>query len=85
MERCIFNHIIETVGPKITDSQFGFLSGRSTDTQMLTVFSEVDENVDSKLQTDMVYFDFSASSTNTQAKILWLLWKSPPVVYSLLD
>ena len=70
MERCIYNSIITTIRPKITDHQYGFLSGRSTDTQLLSVFTEIADNLDSKSQTDVVYFDLSKAFDSVSHKLL---------------
>ena len=70
LERCVYNHIITSIRPKITESQYGFLAGRSTDAQMLNVFTDVTERYDSKLQTDLVYFDLSKAFNSVPHRLL---------------
>jgi hypothetical protein len=59
LERCIYNQIIDTLVPKITDTQHGFLKNRSTATQLMQTFSEINNTLDSGGQTDLIYFDLS--------------------------
>ena len=39
--------------------QFGFLKGKSTTSQLLHVLHEIGELLDKRIQTDMLYLDFS--------------------------
>ena len=59
LERLIYNCIIDKVRENITSAQHGFLKGRSTIGQLMTVFNEILECVDDRIQTDMIYFDLS--------------------------
>jgi hypothetical protein len=59
LERCIYNNIINHIRPNICEPQHGFLSKSSTNTQMLTFFQQVSNNLDNKIQTDIIYFDLS--------------------------
>ena len=59
LERCIYNKIIDYIIPKLTNLQHGFLRNRSTATQLLTVFSKINNILDTGNQADVVYFDLS--------------------------
>jgi hypothetical protein len=59
LERCLYNKIIDNLVPKITNTQHGFLKNRSTTTQLMEVFSDINNSLDSGGQTDLVYFDLS--------------------------
>ena len=48
LERCIYNHIIPILRPKITPHQYGFLANRSIDTQILTTFCDINQDFDKK-------------------------------------
>jgi exonuclease III len=54
LERCIYNKIIDFLLPKITNFQHGFLKNRSTTTQLLNVFSNINNILDIGDQTDVV-------------------------------
>ena len=58
-ERAILNNIYERLSNQITTSQHGFLRGRSTTTQLLSVFHKISESLDKSHQTDTLYLDFS--------------------------
>ena len=57
LERCI--KIIDHISSNLSHLQFGFLKGRSTTTQLLSVYHKIQESVDAGLQTNMVFLDFS--------------------------
>jgi hypothetical protein len=59
LERCIYNNIIDHIRPNISPSQHGFLSKSSTNTQMLSFFQLVNNTLDNRTQTDLIYFDLS--------------------------
>jgi len=59
LERCIYNRIITYLRPKLTSMQHGFLAKCSTSTQLLTVLSKINNILDSRVQTDIIYFDLS--------------------------
>jgi hypothetical protein len=70
LERCVFNKIIEILIPKITSLQHGFLRNRSTVTQLLQVFSNINNILDKGDQTDVVYFDLSKAFDSVPHKLL---------------
>ena len=70
LERCIFNHIFNKTKHLITQLQHGFLKGRSTATQLLTVLHEIISNLDKNFQTDIIYLDFSKAFDSVSHKLL---------------
>jgi exonuclease III len=83
LERCIFNKIIEILIPKITALQHGFLRNRSTVTQLLQVFSNINNILDKGDQTDVVYFDLSKAFDSVPHKLLLEKLKSFGICGSL--
>ena len=74
LERCIFNKIIDHISSNLSHLQFGFLKGRSTTTQLLSVYHKIQESMDAGLQTDMVFLDFSkAFDSMNHHKLLFKL------------
>ena len=59
LERCLSNHVASFVRPKIYLHQNGFLSGRSTVTQLLCFIHEVGATLDKPDRVDIAYLDFS--------------------------
>ena len=70
LERCIYNRIIDFILPKLTNLQHGFLRNRSTATQLLTVFSKINNILDTGNQADVVYFDLSKAFDSVPHKFL---------------
>ncbi|CAB3987788.1 RNA-directed DNA polymerase from mobile element jockey, partial [Paramuricea clavata] len=59
LKRCILNKIIDHIASNLSNLQFGFLKGRSTTSQLLSVYHKIQEAMDAGIQTDMVFLDFS--------------------------
>ena len=61
MERLLHGHMMDYLecGGLLSDKQFGFRSGRSTEDQLLLAYSDVIGRVDVGGAVDMVYLDFS--------------------------
>ena len=59
LERAVVNNIYNMLLPQISLLQHGFLRGRSTVTQLLSVFHEINVNLDNAGQTDLIFLDFS--------------------------
>ena len=61
LERLISSHLRDYLESNnlLTDHQFGFRSGRSTEDQLLLVYNEVSKTVDEGAVVDIVLFDFS--------------------------
>ena len=57
LERIIYDKIIDHIYPLLSDSQFGFIPGRTTLHQLLAFLNVLSVNRDHKLQTDVVYLD----------------------------
>ena len=47
--------MIGILGPKISQNQHGFMTGRSTSEQLLTSYQIIFEHFDNKSQTDIIY------------------------------
>ena len=58
-EKCIRDLIFEKCNDKLSPHQHGFLPERSCTTQMIDYTNFLALNLNNKLQTDIVYFDFS--------------------------
>ena len=59
LERAVLNQIKSEILLLITQFQHGFLSGRSTETQLMQVYNYINSTLDSSGQTDVIYLDFS--------------------------
>ena len=57
LERIVYNQIFQAVSPFISPRQFGFLPNHSTLQQLLIFIDGIVNNMDSKTQTDTIYFD----------------------------
>lgn len=58
-EKSIRSKLLELCHNKITDKQHGFLPAKSCNTQMLYYTTELSLNLNSRLQTDVIYYDFA--------------------------
>lgn len=70
LERAVLNRTINFFSQLITKAQHGFLQGRSTSTQLLTVFHEINKCLDSGTQTDCIYLDFSKAFDSVPHNLL---------------
>jgi len=70
LERCLYNKIIDFLIPKITNLQHGFLRNRSTATQLMTIFTNINTILDSGTQSDTVYFDLSKAFDSVPHRLL---------------
>ena len=70
MERAMLNQIKTQIMPLITKFQHGFLHGKSTETQLLTVFNNISEVLDAGGQTDIIYLDFSKAFDSVPHRLL---------------
>jgi len=59
LERCIYDKIIDHIRPKLSKLQHGFLKGRSTTGQLLSVISNITQILDRNKATDVIYLDLS--------------------------
>ncbi|XP_063923769.1 uncharacterized protein LOC135137920 [Zophobas morio] len=58
-ESLIYKQLYFQVAASITERQHGFMSGRSTVTNLLCVTQFIADSIDCGLQTDVIYLDFS--------------------------
>ena len=60
LEKIVRNHIVDhmSINELFSDKQFGFLSGRSTTLQLLSVLDKWPEAIDSGNNIDCIYMDF---------------------------
>ena len=70
MERAVFNIIFPHIKSQIYHLQHGFVKGRSTVTQLLSVFHEISSVMDGSGQVDMLYLDFSKAFDSVSHKLL---------------
>jgi hypothetical protein len=70
MERAIFNTVFPVIKKQLYHLQHGFVKGRSTTTQLLTVFHEISSVLDNAGQVDMIYLDFSKAFDSVSHKLL---------------
>ena len=59
MERCIHNHLYPLIKDKIHTLQHGFMKRRSSASQLLQVYNDIDAFLDKGSRVDVVYLDFS--------------------------
>ena len=59
LERCVLNHVKTHLDDSFSDCQHGFLSGRSTVTQLLSFYHGVGKTLDKGMQTDIIYLDLA--------------------------
>lgn len=70
MERAIFNIVFPKIKDQLYHLQHGFVKGRSTVTQLLSVFHEVSSVLDNAGQVDMIYLDFSKAFDSVSHSLL---------------
>ena len=70
MERAIFNTIFPAIQGELHHLQHGFVKGRSTVSQLLSVYQEVSCVLDKAGQVDLVYLDFSKAFDSVSHKLL---------------
>jgi hypothetical protein len=85
LERAIFNKIYDKLSKFITNAQHGFVTKRSTVTQLLTVFHEINHNLDNSSQTDTIYLDFSKAFDSVPHRLLIHKLKTFGITGSLLN
>jgi hypothetical protein len=84
MERCVLNKIIDIISPRITNLQHGFMKGKSTTTQIISVINNIQNIFDNKKPTDVIYFDLSKAFDSVPHKLLILKLKTFGINGSLL-
>ena len=69
-EKCVRVKVFSICSDKITSCQHGFLPSKSCGTQMLEYTCDLSVNLNSKLQTDIVYFDFAKAFDSVNHDII---------------
>ncbi|CAB4002861.1 Hypothetical predicted protein [Paramuricea clavata] len=74
LERCVLNHLYLRIQESVHSAQYGFISGRSTTSQLLSTLHKIGKDLDKGLQTDVVFMDISkAFDTVDHSKLsIWL-------------
>jgi len=85
LERCVFQKIIDHIQPQLTPYQHGFMTGKSTTSQLLEVYDKIEEEVDKRGQVDTVFLDLSKAFDTVSHKHLFKKLQSFGVNGSLLD
>ena len=73
MERCVYDKIVDHISSKLHKLQHGFLKGKSTTSQLLSVLHEIGNLLDTRVQTDVIYLDFAKAFDRVDHHLL--LWK----------
>ena len=69
-ERCIYNHIFPHIVNLLHPSQHGFLSGKSTATQLVQFLMDASATIDNSSQIDVIYTDFAKAFDSVSHKLL---------------
>ena len=69
-ERCIYNHIYPHIVNLLHPSQHGFLSGKSTATQLVQFLMDASSSIDNSSQIDVIYTDFAKAFDSVSHKLL---------------
>ena len=72
MEKIIYQQIIDhiQINNYISDSQHGFLKGRSTNSQLLEIMNKWTLACDDNIQIDCIYLDFQKAFDSVSHKLL---------------
>jgi len=70
MERCVFNSIYPFLQNQISEHQHGFVSGRSSATQLSEMYHTVGSTLDNRGQTDVVFLDFAKAFDSVPHELL---------------
>ena len=75
-EKCVRTKIFDICSDKITPRQHGFLPRKSCSTQMLEFTSDLAVNLNNKMQTDVIYFDFAKAFDSVNHDIILMKLKN---------
>jgi hypothetical protein len=71
LERCVLNHVSYHIHSNINSAQYGFVNGKSSTAQLLSILNTIGKNLDEGLQTDVVFMDIAkAFDTVVHSKLL---------------
>ena len=71
LERCVLNHLSLRIQESVHSAQYGFISGRSSTSQLLSSLHKIGKDLEKGLQTDVVFMDISkAFDTVDTSKLL---------------
>ena len=70
MGKCIHNHDNIFTNNRTCSEQHGFIKGISCSTQLTGVYYEVGSYLDSSIQTDIIYLDFSKAFDSVSHRLL---------------
>ena len=70
LEKLVHNNIITNLIPKITLKQHGFMPTKSTVTQLLATFMDVNTNLDAGRRSDVIYFDLAKAFDSVPHNLL---------------
>jgi hypothetical protein len=76
LERCIHNHIYPITRPDIHPNQHGFMTSKSTTTQLLEFYDNIYNKLENKIQTDVLYLDLSKAFDSVSHELLLLKLKT---------
>ncbi len=71
LESCVLNHLSYHIHSNINSAQYGFVNGKSSTAQLLSILNTIGKNLDEGLQTDVVFMDIAkAFDTVIHSKLL---------------
>ena len=70
LERCVYNRVIDHIGPQLHKLQFGFFKMQITTAQLLQVLHHIDEKLNKRVQVDAIYLDFAKAFDGVNHKLL---------------
>ena len=75
-EKCLRDKIIDICGDKITSCQHGFVPKKSCTSQMIDFTCDLSLNLNSGVQTDIIYFDFAKAFDSVSHDVILKKLKS---------
>ena len=70
MGKCIHNHVNIIINNLICSEQHSLIKGKSCSTQITGVYHEIGPHLDSSIQTDIIYLDFSKAFDSVSHRLL---------------
>ena len=71
MEKCIHNHVNILTNNLLCSEQHGFIKGKSCTTKLTGVNHEISSYLDSSIQTDIIYLDFTKTFDSVSHRLLF--------------